>query len=274
MAVEMGARERVRAIGRAVRDEAAALAVDWAARDAAALEAPSACAGWAVRDVAAHLTQGAERAVIVVQSALAGNEPPPLSPENRVARMREIREYSGPELAASFQRDVGAVFDLLEGADETALERVVQVPAGPHTLLNFGTQRLSEATLHGWDIRKPSDPEATLRPESAALFVDYLLGRMPRMAHTDEAPDAAGTYRLDLQGPGGGPVTLTVDPDGASATRGAPAQADVALALPVETFIRLAWGRLDLASAIERGNVRVEGDRQRALRLQELFPGH
>jgi uncharacterized protein (TIGR03083 family) len=211
---------------------------------------------------------------VVARSALAGQEPPPFPPDVRQARMREIRRFSGPEMAASFQRDLNAVFDLLEGADAAALDRVVQVPAGPHTLLAFGTQRLSEATLHGWDIRVTGDPTATLRPQSAALFVDYLLGRMPRMAHTDEAPDAAGTYHLALEGPGGGPVALTVGEGTAAATRGAPASADVTLTLPVETFIRLAWGRLDLARAIDEGAVRVTGDGERALRLQRLFPGH
>jgi uncharacterized protein (TIGR03083 family) len=271
---EMSATEQVRALGREARAEAAALAADWAGRDAAAWDAPSACAGWAVRDVAGHLSQGAERAPIVVQHALAGTPPPDLSPEDRQARFRAMRAMSGPELAEGLPRNIDAVFTQLEGADEAALATVVTVPAGPHTLLQFATQRLSEAALHHWDVRAPRDPDATLRPEAAALFVDYLMSRMARMVDHDGVQGLDVAYRLELEGPGGGPVALTIRDGTATATRGAPATAAATLTLPVERWIRLAWGRLDLARALDSGRVRISGDRAQALALQALFPGH
>ena len=274
MTLQMGATERVRALGREVRAEAAALAADWNGRDAAAWDAPSACRGWAVRDVAAHLTQGAERAVVVVRHALDGTPAPELSPVDRAARARELRALSGPALAARFPRDVDAVFTLLEGASEQALDTTVTVPAGPHTLLQFATQRLSEAALHHWDVRAPTDPRATLRPEAAALFVDYLMGRMARMAHVEAPAQRDLTYRFDLEGPGGGAVTLTIRNGAATATRGAPAEAECTVTMPVEGWIRLVWGRLDLARALDAGTVRVAGDRERALELPGIFPGH
>jgi uncharacterized protein (TIGR03083 family) len=269
MAVETTASERVRAVGRAIRQQAAVLAEEWTSYG---LDRPSACSGWEVRDVAAHLTQGAERAVDVVRHGLEGTPAPDFPPEARAARVKEIHGWSGAQMAASFQRNVDAAFRLLERADEAALQHVVQVPAGPHTLQQYACQRLSEATLHGWDIQVSRDPSATLSPEIAALFADYLMGRMPRMTHL--GPEHLGTYHLALEGPGGGPFTLTVQADSAAATRGAPANADVTLSMPVEAFIRLAWGRFELARAIEAGQVQVEGDRERALGLTRLFPGH
>jgi uncharacterized protein (TIGR03083 family) len=261
-------------VGRETRAEAAALAADWAGRDAAAWDAPSACKGWAVRDVAGHLAQGAERAPVVARHALAKTPPPDLSPEDRAAHFRAMRAMSGPELAEGFPRNIDAVFTLLEGADEAALETVVMVPAGPHTLLQFATQRLSEASLHHWDIRASHEPDATLRPEAAAQFVDYLMSRMARMVDHDGARGVDVTFHLDLEGPGGGPVALAIRDGTASATRGAPASAAGTLTLPVETWIRLAWGRLDLARALESGRVRLSGDRAQAMALQGLFPGH
>jgi uncharacterized protein (TIGR03083 family) len=271
---EMTPTERVRALGREARAEAAALAADWAGRDVVAWDAPSACRGWAVRDVAGHLTQGAERAPIVVRHALDGTPPPDLSPEDRAARFRAMRAMSGPELAERFPRDVDAVFSLLEGADDAALQTVVTVPAGPHTLLQFATQRLSETTLHHWDVRAPRDPDATLRPEAAALIVDYLLGRMARMVDHDAGRAGDVTYGFQLEGLGGGPVALTIRDGTASATRGAPTSPSTTLALPVEAWIRLIWGRLDLARALDSGRARFSGDRAQALALQALFPGH
>jgi uncharacterized protein (TIGR03083 family) len=271
---ELNTTERVRALGREARVEAAALAADWAGRDAAAWDAPSACRGWAVRDVAAHLAQGAERAPIVVRHALAGTAPPDLSPEDRATRFRVMRVLSGPELAERFPRDIDAVFTLLEGADEAALSKVVTVPAGPHTLGQFATQRLSEAALHHWDVRAPRDSGAGLRPDAAALLLDYLLGRMARMVDHERARGLELTYGCELEGPGGGPVTLTVRDGTATANRGAPAAASATISLPVETWVRLVWGRLDLAEAITSGRVRIAGDRAQALALQALFPGH
>ena len=54
METEPGTIEHVRAVGRAVQCEAAAMAADWTSREAAAWEAPSACRDWSVRDVAAQ----------------------------------------------------------------------------------------------------------------------------------------------------------------------------------------------------------------------------
>jgi hypothetical protein len=57
------------------------------------------------------------------------------------------------------------------------------------------------------------------------------------------------------------------------ATRGAPDLADVMLALPVEAWVRLVWGRLDLARALDAGIVRATGERERALALGGVFRG-
>jgi uncharacterized protein (TIGR03083 family) len=271
---EMSPRARVRALGREARAEAAALAADWAGRDAAAWDAPSACRGWAVRDVAGHLAQGAERAPIVVRHALDGTPLPELTPDDRTARFRALRAMTGPALAAGFPRDIDAVFTLLEGADDAALQTVVTVPAGPHTLVQFANQRLSEAALHHWDVHAPRDPAATLRPEAAALLIDYLLGRMARMVDHEGARGLDVTYRCQLEGPGGGPVTLTIRDGTGSAARGTPSAASSTLTLPAEAWVRLVWGRLDLARALDGGQARFSGDRSQALALQALFLGH
>ena len=66
-----------------------------------------------------------------------------------------------------------------------------------------------------------------------------------------------GTYRLELSGPGGGPVTLVVRGGAVRAERGAPADADATVFLPSEAGVRLLWGRLDIPAAVESGLVRI-----------------
>ena len=142
-----------------------------------------------------------------------------------------------------------------------------------HTLPNYATQRLVEVALHGWDIRAPGDPAATLAPEPAALMFDYVLGRVGRLASPDAARGLTATCRLDCSGPGGGAVTIRFQDGVATATREAAAAADWQLGLAVEAAIRLLWGRLDLASALTNGQAQSSGDRGHLLALNAIFPG-
>ena len=48
---------------------------------------------------------------------------------------------------------------------------------------------------------------------------------------------------------------------------------DVTLHLTADRYTRLLAGRLDLAAAIESGEVPVDGERHRALDLRRIFQG-
>jgi putative sterol carrier protein len=110
--------------------------------------------------------------------------------------------------------------------------------------------------------------------DAAALLLDFTVWRVPRLASPAEARGWASVYGFELEGPGGGPLTLEVRADGATATRAAAAGADITLTIPVEAWIRLLWGRLDLAAALAAGTVRARGEREPILALVPLFPGH
>jgi uncharacterized protein (TIGR03083 family) len=267
--------EHVREVGRAVRAEAAALAADWRARDEAAWEAPSACTGWTVRDVAAHVADGAERAVLVLDTALAGGEVPQFNTQERRRRHAAMRELPGPDLARRVERDLAAVFEQLESLPaDTLRHTVVPMGGGPHTLAQFADQRLVETALHAWDVRAGGDPGATIAPESAAAMIDFVLWRVPRLAEPGAGGAWAPRYQFELAGPGGGPVTLEVGPDRVTATRSRGEPADMTLRLSVEAFIRLVWGRLAPEQAWARGDLGSQSPRDEIIPLRELFPGH
>ena len=96
----------------------------------------------------------------------------------------------------------------------------------------------------------------------------------PRLASPAEARNLAPRYLFELDGPGGGPITLGVGEDRVTATRARGAGPGPTLPLMVETFIRLVWGRLDLHRAWARGDVRVDVPGEEILALGALFPGH
>ena len=82
-----------------------------------------------------------------------------------------------------------------------------------------------------------------------------------------------GVWQFDIDTPATPPVTLHVQDNSVSYERLAATSPDARLELDDDAFVRLLWGRLDLATAIDRGRVRVEGDRDRALALQRLYRG-
>jgi hypothetical protein len=49
---------------------------------------------------------------------------------------------------------------------------------------------------------------------------------------------------------------------------------DLRLTLPVEAWVRLLWGRLPLAAALDAGLIQTTGERTRILVLEQVFPGH
>jgi uncharacterized protein (TIGR03083 family) len=275
METETGTIDHVRTVGRIVQEEAAAMAADWRSRDDAAWEAPTACREWRVRDVAAHVTDGAERAVVVARAGLAGEPVPQYDTAERRRRHAALRGLPGAELADRLQRDLAAVFQALDGVPAATLHgTVVPMGGGPHTLAQFADQRLVETGLHAWDIRAGGNPDAILAPETAAAIIDFVLWRVPRLAHGADAHGAAPRYLCELEGPGGGPVTLAIGQGGVAASRTRDAGEGATLTLPVEAFIRLVWGRLDLPRALDRGVVRTAVPRDDMLALSALFPGH
>ena len=275
METDAGTIEHLRAVGQAVQREAAAMAADWRSRDAAAWEAPTACSEWTARDVAAHVTDGAELAVVVARAALAGEPVPQYATAERRRRHTALRGLPGDELAARLQRDLATVFQELDGVPAATLHGTsANLGGGPHTLAQFADQRLVETSLHAWDVRAGSDPAATLTPETAAAIIDFVLWRVPRLAHGGADHGGAPRYLCELEGPGGGPVTLEIGQDAVTTARGRPSVTVPTLTMPVETFIRLVWGRLDARQALDRGVVRTQVPREELLALCAVFPGH
>lgn len=264
--------ERVRAIGQVVRAEVARL-VDELRADPPLWDRPSACAGWTVGDVAAHMAESNDRFLRIVSAVLDGQPVPAFSPQQRAERQAAVKARGREAVLDQLAGCAYAVFDRLEAATPEALARTVTVPAGTLTLAQVAGQRLSELALHSWDIRSAADPRAALAPATVPLLLDGVLASVGRLAGNRVPADRTLTYRLELAGEAGGPVTVTLAGGQASAQRGAPERADATLYLPAEAAIRLLWGRLALERALAAGTVSVEGDRAAALLLGEIFRG-
>lgn len=91
---------------------------------------------------------------------------------------------------------------------------------GKVSLAQLAPQRLQESTLHSWDIARADDLNAGLDQDAVPLLLDVVLATAGPLVAKGMSEARDGTYRLDLSGPGGGPVTLRVQ-GGRSAPNGA-----------------------------------------------------
>jgi uncharacterized protein (TIGR03083 family) len=263
--------EKVRTVGRAVRETVRSLCAELRALDEPGWNAPSACTGWTVRDVTSHMAESNDRFFQVVRAALADEPPPAISAEERTARREAVKARPTAEIVDQLEQRMLAIFDLLERAPATSLARTVTVPAGQLSLDQVAETRLSESTLHNWDIRSPRDPAATLPSAAAALMFPGVLAMAARLARREKLQGLTATYHLQTTGPGGGPVTIEVHDGVAQVSRGAPTKPDATVRLPVEACIRLIWGRLDLEHALATGLAQADGDRPAVQTLGEMF---
>jgi uncharacterized protein (TIGR03083 family) len=268
-----GLQAGVRTIGAAVRREASAIAARQRGQDAAAWDAPSWCEGWSARDVVSHLTEGSERFYLQTRAGLDGQPVPEFSMEERNARRAKVKAMPPAEMLAELECRNQVMFDDLEARDDAALGRAA-VPLAPGRTLT-GAQvaalRLNELLLHHWDLRAPAQPGAALDADGAALIADYVLGNAARMAKADALQGVDATFLCETSGPGGGPVTIACRGGQCEVTRGAAGQPDVTLRLPLETLLRLVWGRVTLQQALDDGTIQATGDRDKVLALGRAF---
>lgn len=229
----------------------------------------SAATEWEVAQVLSHLGSGAE---IMRSRVLTALEVQPAPAENfNQSVWDRWNAMSHREQAEGFLSLNENFISLLESLDADQRENV-RIDLGflpaPLDLAAFGRMRLSELTLHSWDIRSAFDPQATL--DTAA--VPELLGRSDNLSWISkpEALDGqyavllvtttepASEFALNLTDP----VSIDLTPDGPT---------DGTLSIPAEAWLRLTTGRLSperTPSTLElAGPVTLET-------LRKVFPGY
>jgi uncharacterized protein (TIGR03083 family) len=237
----------------------------------AAWNAPTRCPGWAARDVVAHVVGAITLLNAMTHAALDGQPPPP--PDHAQAEAAAAQLLAQPrELIWSVLSERNEDYcEYLDSLDVAALPTPVDLTYVVIPVWQVALLRMSEIVLHHWDIRAGRQPDARLNSEGVPLALDLSLGGAGLLAtHGEKTP---GTWQLDVQGPGGGPITVRVRGDQVTAQRGTAPSPDVTLSLASEALLRLFWGRLDLAADLDGGRARLDGDRAKALALQRLFPG-
>ena len=279
--------ERVATLRQEVEDFTARVA----ALPSEAWQQPSACQGWTVADVVAHLV--GQDFALRVRRGLAGDYSPPEGAppvaehdedafaEAIFRRAFATREQAGDRLAevlAQRLEESVAAFEAIDPAEPQQWERLCYWPPGPETARVMLDMRISELTMHAWDVCSRFDPDYRLSEGSVRVLVDTVPRAVRRAFRPDPGLRRPVRFRFALEEPAaaydlvfsGAGAALEPAPGEGSAEAGSP---EVTFRCAGETYVMVMYGRLAPAAAIASGRLTWEGDEALALGFGARFVG-
>ncbi|MFL6054021.1 MAG: maleylpyruvate isomerase family mycothiol-dependent enzyme [Actinoallomurus sp.] len=228
------------------------------------LARPSFADGWSIAQVLSHLGSAAEIGMMLVQRGIDGDTTAPTAADARPVWQRWDALSGRAQCTAWFEVD-RRHRELLAALDAQQLESV-RVPyfAGLLGMPAYAGYRLSEQSVHAWDIEVALDPTATIPVSEVELLWERLDLVATRFRDADVLRRLA-PKRLAVRLPG---RALTLDLDTELHLRdGAPADPAASVAGPAEAVLRLVYGRNR-----PEDDVTVTGDLT-LHDLRRLFPG-
>jgi uncharacterized protein (TIGR03083 family) len=226
----------------------------------------SGCSAWTIRDLAGHVVGEAVWFPILVRGVTRGERPLP------TAVYEALKTLPATELADRLEQAAREIPPAVAEATPAQLQQRVDVGWTTLPLWRATALPVMEAVYHHWDARAGREPEAAIPTSWAVTLAELLVEFAPLIAHRDGAVAALGRYLFQV-GDGVGAMTVAVQDGQVRVERGARGTPDVTLQLSADRYARLLAGRLDLARALDRGEVQLEGERDRALALTRVFAG-
>ncbi len=227
---------------------------------------PTGCKEWTVRDLAGHVVGEAVWFPTLVRGITRGEPAPPDE------LWESFKTLPPNELADTLEQAADSIVSSVDEATTEHLQQTVDLGFTKMPLWQATFVCLFESVYHHWDARSGGDPAATVPTPWAQQLATRAVEFAPLIASREAAGGAPGRYVLQV-GDGVGPVTVTAQGGEVTIERGALDRPDVTARLSADQYVRLLAGRLDLARAIETGEVPVQGDRDRASGLNRIFPG-
>jgi uncharacterized protein (TIGR03083 family) len=234
------------------------------------LSRKSGAAKWPVARVLSHLGSGAEIGRALVQASLDGTPRP--GTDFNAAVWDRWNVLSARQQADGFREANNALVERYESLDADTREHLRidlgYLPA-PVDVQTAARLRLSEFTLHAWDVQIGFDDHATLAPEAAGPLLQGSGDLLGWIAKPDQLNGTHGVIKVTTTEPASVFAlrlgdTVSVDTD-------VPAQPDGTLTLPAEAWLRLVAGRL--APQRTPAGVSTTGAADLDL-LRRVFPGY
>ena len=278
-----------------LRQEVAAFKERVAALSPQDWERASACDGWSVAEVVAHLV-GQDFAMRVRRGLEGDYSPPEGAPavaehdedafaRNIYQRAFNTREQAGDQLQETLFQRLDESVEVFAGVGPEQWDNRCYWPPGPepvHTMLDM---RISELSMHAWDVCSCFDPDYRLSDGSVLVLLDTVNRAARRAFRPDPTIPAPQVYRFVIDHPVEAAYELVIaneevvlrqahdEPvDGTPPGEGADG-ADVTFKCDGETYVMVMYGRLTPDEAIMSGQLDWDGDERLALGFGARFLG-
>jgi len=105
-----------------------------------------------------------------------------------------------------------------------------------------------------------------------ATTVAQVFEMMPGRFNREAAAGIDATYQFELTGEGGGTYHLTVGGGSCTVGQGPTDKANITVTMQASDYLDMINGRLNPQMAFMAGKLKIKGDMNLALKMQEIFP--
>lgn len=247
------------------------------------LRKASACEGWTVADVIAHLAGQpfVSRVSRGLQGDISPGEGAPAvadHDEDRFARniydrAKSTKEQHGSQLVEVLCQRLDETVEVFNKVGPGDWDKLCYWPPGPEPVRTMLDMRISELTMHIWDIRTVLDTEYHLSNDSVIVLIDTVDRAARRAFRPDPSLENPVRYRFAVSGPISTARDIVVAAEGARVGPASSDVPDVTFRCDGETYVLVMYGRLKLESALEEGRLTFEGNAELASGFGQRFVG-
>jgi putative sterol carrier protein len=98
-----------------------------------------------------------------------------------------------------------------------------------------------------------------------------VFAQMPEAFRADKAGNLRATFQFNLSGEGGGDWAVTVADGTCTVVEGKADNPDVTVGMLADDYVKMTAGELQPVVAFMQGKLKLQGDMNLAMKLQELF---
>jgi len=98
-----------------------------------------------------------------------------------------------------------------------------------------------------------------------------IFAQLPQAFLPEKAGDLRATFQFNLSGEDGGNWGVTIADGKCTVVEGQANKPDVTVSMAAEDFVKMISGQLQPVVAFMQGKIKLQGDMNLALKIQELF---
>jgi putative sterol carrier protein len=95
--------------------------------------------------------------------------------------------------------------------------------------------------------------------------------QMPEAFLSHKAGDLNATFQFSLSGDGGGDWAVVIADGTCTVFEGVADKADVTVGMAADDYVKMTTGELQPVVAFMKGKIKLQGDMNLAMKIQELF---